>query len=364
MHDKRYAQGLVKYKNLKNHVKKMETGKFGAKPEGEYIDEECAICLEPLGNAVDVVNTTCKHRFHTFCLIESLGEGFCSSCPMCRNGVEKIVPSGVEGAQMRLLAKLRINIDQAEATHKAVYDELQKSAMACIADMDQVNNKKAKRLTYTGHKKKDLERRASQIKDQLQLLEEYDRVNVMGFSKICGKVGRKLSQNLGDTLQGKYVNEKGYYKDFVGQSSLRRLSQTLDKGLEQLRAPNKWSDRVWRRGSMDSNLKTPKKRSHKRGSMEIVSNDLPEADLSGAEAEAEAEASSVSDEVQDISADYAVAPAPASRDWVGEMAPRDLVSEMTGMAVTAGGEAEAGGEGDLVVGYPADAAPGTVEAVA
>eukprot|EP00961_Rhodomonas_salina_P174610 2355225-Rhodomonas_salina.1 len=64
MHDKRYAQGLVKYKNLKNHVKKMETGKFGAKPEGEYIDEECAICLEPLGNAVDVVNTTCKHRFH------------------------------------------------------------------------------------------------------------------------------------------------------------------------------------------------------------------------------------------------------------------------------------------------------------
>lgn len=248
-HDKRFVQGLVKYKNLKNHVRKIENGKFGAKPTGEYIDEECAICLEPLGNTADVVNTTCKHRFHTFCLIESLGEGFCSSCPMCRNGVENIVPTGVEGAQMRLLAKLRINIDQAEAAHKAVAEELEKRAKVCISDLEAVNSNKAKRLAYTNpKKKKELETRAGQIKDQLQLLEEYDRVNVMGFSKICNKVSRKLSQALGETLEDKYVKEKRYFQDFEGPdstASLRHLSQDIDRGLEQLRAPSHWKDRLW-----------------------------------------------------------------------------------------------------------------------
>ena len=279
LHDKRFAQGLVKYKNLKSHVKKMEDGKFGPKPTSDYIEEECSICLEPLGNPADVVNTTCKHQFHTFCLIESLGEGFCSSCPMCRNGVEKIVPSGVEGAQMRLLAKLRINIDQAEATHRAVYDELQKNAQTCISEIESVT--KTKRLGYNGNKKKDLEQRATQIRDQLQLLEEYDRVNVMGFSKICNKVGRKLSQTLGDTLQDKYVNSKGYYKDLLddvkeevrgNQKSLgiRRMSMEIEKGLDQLRAqPQTWSARVFRRGSMDSNMQAPNRPVQKRGSMQM-----------------------------------------------------------------------------------------------
>ena len=69
--------------------------------------DECAICLETLGPASDVTTTACKHTFHTFCLVETLGNGMCTSCPLCRTEVEKLVPGGLDGQSLKLIAKLR-----------------------------------------------------------------------------------------------------------------------------------------------------------------------------------------------------------------------------------------------------------------
>ena len=69
--------------------------------------DECAICLEILGPASDVTTTACKHTFHTFCLVETLGNGMCTSCPLCRTEVEKLVPGGLDGQSLKLIAKLR-----------------------------------------------------------------------------------------------------------------------------------------------------------------------------------------------------------------------------------------------------------------
>ena len=38
-------------------------------------------------SVADVTTTACKHSFHTFCLVETLGNGMCTSCPLCRTEV-------------------------------------------------------------------------------------------------------------------------------------------------------------------------------------------------------------------------------------------------------------------------------------
>ena len=37
-----------------------------------------------------------------------------ASCPLCRTEVEKLVPGGLDGQSLKLIAKLRINIDAAQ----------------------------------------------------------------------------------------------------------------------------------------------------------------------------------------------------------------------------------------------------------
>jgi hypothetical protein len=107
----------VRYKDLKDHIKNMHKSKYEREMQArrnKTLTDECAICLEPLGPASDVTTTACKHSFHTFCLVETLGNGMCTSCPLCRTEVEKLVPGGLDGQSLKLIAKLRINIDAAQ----------------------------------------------------------------------------------------------------------------------------------------------------------------------------------------------------------------------------------------------------------
>ena len=109
--------GQVRYKDLKDHIKNMQKLKYERDMQArrnKTLTDECAICLEPLGPASDVTTTACKHSFHTFCLVETLGNGMCTSCPLCRTEVEKLVPGGLDGQSLKLIAKLRINIDAAQ----------------------------------------------------------------------------------------------------------------------------------------------------------------------------------------------------------------------------------------------------------
>eukprot|EP00961_Rhodomonas_salina_P241332 3260647-Rhodomonas_salina.2 len=278
--DPRFTKGLVRYKDLKTHIKNMENGKYGCSFKSlgkKYIDDECAICLEELGHACDVITTTCNHKFHTFCLIQSLGDGICSSCPLCRNKVENIVPGGIEGASMKLVAKLRINIDQAQWCHKQVFDEIHKKAQGCLHEIRGIKAKTCFQINY-GKKSKRLASRVTELKEKLDLLEHFDRVNVMGFTKICEKVGRKVSTILGETLQEKYVNEQGYYKDFAGPPEGKGLHEALrrdlDTGLGSLKRRS-WTTMFFRRAHSDTAVLAPA--AHRAGGL----GDLSASDARG-----------------------------------------------------------------------------------
>eukprot|EP00286_Rhodomonas_abbreviata_P028227 CAMPEP_0181315070 /NCGR_PEP_ID=MMETSP1101-20121128/15168_1 /TAXON_ID=46948 /ORGANISM="Rhodomonas abbreviata, Strain Caron Lab Isolate" /LENGTH=252 /DNA_ID=CAMNT_0023422231 /DNA_START=332 /DNA_END=1090 /DNA_ORIENTATION=+ len=194
----------------------METGKFGGQLKDRRtlaIDEECSICLDPLGPACDVTVTACKHRFHTFCLVETLGNGSCTSCPLCRTEVEKLVPGGLDGASLKLVAKLRINIDAAQWCHRALYDEIQRKASGYLNEIE--STWMSRFVPFVSSKKKKLRLRVTELIDQLDLLEQFSRVNSHGFTKICRKIDKKISTSLAETLQQKYVNDMGYHKDCV-----------------------------------------------------------------------------------------------------------------------------------------------------
>eukprot|EP00961_Rhodomonas_salina_P239114 3230520-Rhodomonas_salina.1 len=238
-HDSRFTKGLVRYKDLKDHIKNMETGKFGNKLKerrNEVVEEECSICLEDLGPCCDVTTTACKHKFHTFCLVETLGNGSCTSCPLCRTEVEKLVPGGLDGASLKLVAKLRINIDAAQWCHRAVYDEIQRKAAGYLHEAESTWT--SKYLPFTSSKKKKLRTRVTELRDQLDLLEQFGKVNSQGFSKICAKIDNKISSGLAETLQQKYVHDMGYHKDTSddGNGMTSALRKELDRTLGLLGA--------------------------------------------------------------------------------------------------------------------------------
>jgi hypothetical protein len=53
-------------------------------------DETCSICLEPLSEASDASEITCKHVFCTECISRWITE-YNATCPQCRTTCEKIL---------------------------------------------------------------------------------------------------------------------------------------------------------------------------------------------------------------------------------------------------------------------------------
>mmetsp|Transcript_21219 Transcript_21219/g.33941 ORF Transcript_21219/g.33941 Transcript_21219/m.33941 type:complete len:326 (-) Transcript_21219:110-1087(-) len=235
--DARYSKGLVRYKDLKDHIKNMQKSKYERDMmarRNKHLTDECAICLEPLGPASDVTTTACKHSFHTFCLVETLGNGMCTSCPLCRTEVEKLVPGGLDGQSLKLIAKLRINIDAAQWCHKAIFDELASKAAHCQHDIQSLWIRRY--MPFTGSKKKKIRQRLQSLLVQLDVLQSFSRVNVQGFSRICGKIDRKMSSGLSKLILSNYVHNMGYCKDFAedGNGLTMALAAELKRMVEMM----------------------------------------------------------------------------------------------------------------------------------
>mmetsp|Transcript_12712 Transcript_12712/g.29303 ORF Transcript_12712/g.29303 Transcript_12712/m.29303 type:complete len:324 (-) Transcript_12712:995-1966(-) len=237
VHDARFTKGIVRYKDLKDHMKNMQKAKYAAQlPErrSRFLEEECSICLETLGPASDVTQTACKHMFHTFCLVETLGNGICTSCPLCRTEVEKLVPGGIDGQSLKLIAKLRINIDAAQWCHKSILDEIQAKAGSCQQQLESVWVRKY--VPFTGQKRKRLRQQIQTLIDQLELLVRFSHINVKGFTKICQKIDKKLSNGLAANIMEKYVKKMSYYVDCAedGNGIAHALGEELKRMLQEV----------------------------------------------------------------------------------------------------------------------------------
>jgi len=121
------------------------------------------------------------------------------------------VPGGLDGSSLKLVAKLRINIDAAQWCHRTVLDEIQRKASQALSEVD--STWMTRYVPFLSSKKKKLKLRITELIEQLDLLEHFSRINSQGFTKICRKIDEKISTNLSELLQKKYVHDMGYHKD-------------------------------------------------------------------------------------------------------------------------------------------------------
>ena len=111
-----------------------------------------------------------------------------------------------------------INIDAAQWCHKAIFDEIAAKAAVCEQDIQSLWMRRY--MPFTGSKKKKIRQRLQALLQQLDVLQAFSRVNVQGFSRICGKIDRKMSSGLSKLILCNYVHNMGYCK-------VRRLTSCL-----------------------------------------------------------------------------------------------------------------------------------------
>jgi hypothetical protein len=231
------ARAQVPYAELKGYIKKMQSRKYERDMQArrtKTLTDACAICLEPLGLRAGVTTTACKHSFHTFCLIETLGNGVCTSCPLCRTEIDKLMPDGLDGQSLRLMSTLRISRDEAQSCHKAMFDEIASKAALCRSDIQAL--KVRRYIPFTDAKLKKIRPRLQALLDQLEVLRELSRFNVEGFSRICREIDVKMSSGLSKLVLVKYVHDMGYYKDFAedGDGLATELGHELYRMVEMV----------------------------------------------------------------------------------------------------------------------------------
>ena len=120
------------------------------------------------------------------------------------------MPGGLDGQSLKLIAKLRINVDAAQWCHKAIFDEIAAKAAQCEQDIAALWVRRY--VPFIGAKKKKIRARLHALLDQLETLHAYSRLNVQGFSRICGKIDRKMSSGLAKLILANYVHNMGYCK--------------------------------------------------------------------------------------------------------------------------------------------------------
>ena len=147
-------KGLVKHAEVEQHLAHLGSGRLkeGVEQRRTVVShEECSICLSEFGAQSDCLTTACNHTFHTFCLVEVLGTGACTSCPLCRTAVERLVPGFVDGQMLKLVARLRMGTDAAQWVHKSVFADVQARAASAQKDVETIGSGARSMLPWRRH---------------------------------------------------------------------------------------------------------------------------------------------------------------------------------------------------------------------
>ena len=196
--NERFRQSLIRYKTLKKHIHQMKINwKFDLHP---VLDEECSICFEPFSLACRVITTSCGHIFHPVCLIEALGTGSCTSCPLCRRSAAGLVPEGRDGDCLRFLAMLKINANAVESCH----EDCMSAVEAHLATLQRTLEDRW--LPFFPNERRRITQELGNLLNLVKGLKTFDDLNWEGFRKIVKKfdkhTGFKVSAEIGARLQG------------------------------------------------------------------------------------------------------------------------------------------------------------------
>ncbi|KAJ1470576.1 hypothetical protein T484DRAFT_1979800, partial [Baffinella frigidus] len=232
-------KGLIKAAEIDEHLSQLKTGKLAEAVEQRrraFSKEECSICLQEFGPQADCLTTACKHTFHTFCLVEVLGTGACTSCPLCRTAVEKLVPGFVDGQMLKLIARLRMGTDAAQWAHKSVFADIQTRAMQSSASVDALSTRSF--LPWKGMERQRNANRAraaiEELQSRLKLLELLSDLNAQYFRQTCAAIAKDLSEELAAQVKEKYLLNQSHFRDCTTGDEGNGMTKAVHLELENM----------------------------------------------------------------------------------------------------------------------------------
>eukprot|EP00960_Hanusia_phi_P009039 260522-Hanusia_phi.AAC.6 len=231
--DVKFADGMIRYSDLKAHLRTMlenHTQEIIERSE-TYSETECSVCLDALGKATSVTRTSCGHSYHTVCLISSLGDGLCTSCPLCRTSLSKLVPSGFDGDCFKLICKIRINVDTAQACHRSVLEDIKRRKRDCEKDAEKL-------WSFQIGRKRGILKTMKSLLRCIEALERFSKATATGLCKISNKIAKTLDPELGARLKEEYVDHMLYYQDCAenGNKTTANLKAEIVEYMEKFSA--------------------------------------------------------------------------------------------------------------------------------
>jgi len=236
--DQRMRRTMLRYKQLKKDVKSIAFQLHDSGRCERLCEGDCAVCLEPLGRDLDVVTTSCGHRFHPICVAEALIAGRDHSCPLCRTPLELAIPGGVDGDILGFLARLRMAAHEMTTCHAQVLNEIssrfeqlasksaaERRADSCIPVLARWKQQRAQQKQ---------EHSIIQLRDKLDESALWALTNLQGLRKIL----KKFDKRTGMALRGEFLRQLVLKKSFVQDSlpGTGRCCQILHGVLELQRA--------------------------------------------------------------------------------------------------------------------------------
>ncbi|EKX48928.1 hypothetical protein GUITHDRAFT_162352 [Guillardia theta CCMP2712] len=231
--DVKFADGMIRYSDLKAHLRQLlenHTNDVIERSE-TYCEAECPVCLDVLGKSTSVTMTSCGHSYHTICLISSLGDGLCTSCPLCRTSLSKLVPTGFDGVCFKLICKIRINVDTAQACHRSVLEDIKRRKRECEKDAEKL-------WSFQIGRKKGILKTMSSLLRCIEALERFSKATATGICKISSKIAKTLDPELGARLKEEYVTRMLYYQDCAedGNKTTANLKAEIIEYMENFSA--------------------------------------------------------------------------------------------------------------------------------
>ena len=187
-----FRSALIKYKALKKHISRMDTSEIRER-NSQSADGECCICFESFHFLSDMITTTCSHRFHPVCLIDALGTGSCTTCPLCRRSAAGLVPDGVDGDCLRFLAMVKVNAHAVDRCHEEIMAALEHSLTASQAEVD---SRPDWALPCIGSPRNRIMRDLDVNIVMLDQATQFDILNYEGFRKILKKFDKRTGYNV------------------------------------------------------------------------------------------------------------------------------------------------------------------------
>ena len=183
---------VLPYKDLKQMLKTVDFATYRARGSEAFAEEECCgICLDPLTLRCDAIRTRCGHLFHAWCVVDAFGVRTSrGECPLCRTGLSRMVPLGLDGDVLRFLATVRVGIDTADACYEQFVRYLQASVNVLIAGAATQTPFFALHRWFSSARA-DLLHRASELCAHLAAARVFALANRDGVRKIVKKLERR-----------------------------------------------------------------------------------------------------------------------------------------------------------------------------